>query len=275
MIDDDDKRYAVCNGRRAPPYPGSYNVEWFDSLFDAKDRLLRDDAPSERYEVTRAEQADAVATALRSIDADGVMIVEAPNDGRRSNRSTVRALEHFAEVYDLRQRRALHGFASPTHQEIAFLYDPDRLDVRHDPLGEPLDEERARRAAPAHVPGPAGAGDLGRPFPAAPRFDSVFPWDVDGDGVVDYARFSKPPLEAAAEDRSTGRRLRLIGAHLKSKNPGRIADPAERAAVAFENRRKHLGQCAWLRARIEEHLAVGESLVVLGRLQRRPRSRRV
>ena len=112
--------------------------------------------------------------------------------------------------------------------------------------------------------GAVGRATPGGRFPARRGFDSVFPWDVDGDGRVEIARFSKPPLEIGARDVATDRRFRIIGAHLKSKNPGRVADPAERERVALENRRKHLGQCAWLRARIDEHLAVGESLVVLG-----------
>jgi endonuclease/exonuclease/phosphatase family metal-dependent hydrolase len=98
---------------------------------------------------------------------------------------------------------------------------------------------------------------------AAPRFDGVLALDLDGDGEIDLHRFSKPPLEA--EVTVDGRHVfRLIAVHAKSKAPRGAESRAEAALVSLINRRKQLAQCAWLRARIDGHLKVGEDLVTLG-----------
>lgn len=113
----------------------SYNIEWFDALFDDDGRLLLDDGWSARRDVTRAQQAEAIATVLTALDADGLMVIEAPDTNRRRN--SVRALQGFAEAFDLRARRAVTGYVNTTQQEIAFLYDPDRMVVSHSPQGLP------------------------------------------------------------------------------------------------------------------------------------------
>lgn len=230
----------------APAAPGprplrlaSFNVEWFNALFDDRGRLLEDLQLSARYKISRAEQLAALGIVFTALDADGVMIIEAPDQGTK--RSTVTALENFARHYGLRCRKALHGFTSETEQEIAFLYDPDRIEARHDPQG-----------APAPSQGAAGA----------PRFDTGLRADLDQDGIEELIRFSKPPLEIAL--RADGRALRLIGVHAKSKAPHGAVTPAEFTRISIENRRKQLAECLWLRRRIEGHLTAGESLIVMG-----------
>ena len=244
----------------------TYNIEWFDGLFDKQDQLIRDDELCGRSrrgpQVTRREQADAIRDVLTLIDPDLILIVEAPNDGARSKRSTIKALEAFAATYGLRQRRALHGFSSPTHQEIALLYDPDRLSAVHDPIGAVLDEAAAAQIPPLEAMRLA-QGEAMQPFPGAPRFDGVCPWRPMAGEPTMLAAFSRPPLEAAIEDLASGRRFRLIGAHLKSQNPGRYPADGEGEALQAVQLR-HLGQCVWLRARISEHLAAGEDVAVLG-----------
>ena len=126
---------------------------------------------------------------------------------------------------------------------------PDRISAEHAPIGEVLDEATARGGA--------------LPF-GAPRFDSVFPADLDGDGALELHRFSKPPLEAVVEDRATGTNFRLIAVHLKSKGPRGAGSPAERRRRGLENRAKQYAQAVWLRTRIEEHMAAGEEVIVLG-----------
>lgn len=211
----------------------TYNVEWFNELFDRHDRLRLDGAWSGRYNVTRRQQGEALATVFRALDADGVMVIEAPD--HNGKRSTLRALEAFAARFDLRTRAAVIGFSNDTQQEIAFLYDPEVLRVRHDP-----------QAAPD-----------------APRFDQVLALDVDVDARGDPIRWSKPPLELAVETAS-GQHLRLIGVHAKSKAPHGATGPADATRIAIENRRKQLAQCIWLRRRIAAHLVAGDSLVVMG-----------
>ncbi len=218
----------------------SYNVEWFNALFDDRGRLLEDREYSARYKITRAEQLAALGIVFSALDADGVMIIEAPDTNSR--RSTVTALEHFAAHYGLRARRAIIGYVSETEQEIAFLYDPDKLTAQHDPQGEP---------APS------------RGAPGAPRFDSQLRLDFNGDGVEDLVRFSKPPLELAVTTKA-GRELRLIGVHAKSKAPHGAGDDAAFKRISVENRRKQLAECLWLRARIDRQLEAGDSLIIMG-----------
>jgi hypothetical protein len=218
----------------------TYNVEWFNGLFDKNDSLVRDGEWSARHDVTRIEQADALGHVFAAIDADAVLVVEAPDTS--GSRSTIRALEDFARVYGLRTREAVMGFANDTKQEIALLYDPDVLAVRHEPQ--------------------QGVGDV-------PRFDGVFTIDLDIDATLDEVRFSKPPLELSAVTQD-GFLFRMIGVHLKSKAPhgARNADEAKHFAIA--NRRKQLAQAIWLRARIDQLLAQDVSLVVLGDLNDGP-----
>lgn len=225
----------------------SYNVAWFARLFDRRNRLVDDDEWSALRDVTRRRQAAAIAEVLGRVDADCFAIVEAPNSGHRQ--SCVAALEGFAAHFGLRQRAALIGFANPTHQEIALLFDPDRIGAEHAPIGEVLDDTAAR----------SGGLPLG-----SPRFDSVFPADLDGDGALELHRFSKPPLEAVVTDRATGEGFRMIVVHLKSKAPRGAASPAQERRRGLENRAKQYAQAVWLRTRLEEHMAAGEEVIVLG-----------
>jgi len=210
----------------------TYNVEWFNALFDDKGRLLNDKGRSARHDVTRADQITALGVVFRALNADAVMVIEAPDQGSR--RSAITALERFAKHFRLRTRRAIIGFISETEQEIAFLYDPDRLTVRHDP------QEDVK----------------------APAFNSLFRFDIDVDADPEPIRFSKPPLELVMT--LDGRDIRLIGVHAKSKAPHGARTDAERIRISIDNRRKQLAECVWLRRRVAGHLAAGESLVVMG-----------
>ena len=169
----------------------TYNVEWFTGLFDDEDQLLLDDGWSARHNITRAQQAQALGTVFRAMDADAVMVIEAPDQSRKCG--SVAALERFAAHFDLRTRKAVIGFANDTQQEIALLFDPDRLSASHAPGGS------------------VGQGD-------APRFDGTLDIDLDIDAREDHVVFSKPPLELDIVTRE-GVAFHMIGAHLKSKAP--------------------------------------------------------
>lgn len=208
----------------------TYNVEWFSNLFDDDGRLLDDDRWSGRHNVTRHAQLEALAIVFTALDADAVMIIEAPDSHRR--RDGTNALENFAETVGLRTREAVMGFVNDTQQEIALLYDPDVMSARHDPKG-------------------------------APRFDETYRIDLDVDAAPEKVRWSKPPLELAV-DTASGMALRMIGVHAKSKAPHGARRPDQVMRIAIENRRKQLAQCIWLRERVEEHLDAGEPLIVLG-----------
>lgn len=218
----------------------TYNVEWFDALFDDEGQLLDDGRWSARYNVTRAQQLEALGIVFTALDADAVMVIEAPDTSR--HRSTTTALENFARTFGVRARRAVTGFANETQQEIALLYDPDVLSARHDPQG-------------------ALAGK--KSLEEAPRFDGNFRIDLDIDATEDIVTFSKPPLELAVET-AAGTELRLIGAHLKSKAPHGAKDRDEAMRLSIANRRKQLAQAIWLRRRVAAHLAEGTPLMVMG-----------
>ena len=209
----------------------TYNVEWFNSLFDDDGALLDDGGWSGRHDVTRADQLSALGIVFTAMDADAVMVIEAPDSNRK--RDTGTALENFARHFGLRTSKALTGFTNNTQQEIALLYDPALLDAAHDPKGA--------------ITGKHGSYD-------APRFDGVFRIDLNVDAAPDQVRFSKPPLEAALTTK-TGETLRLIGVHIKSKAPHGAETPAEVMQISIANRRKQLAQCIWLRQRVDEHLA--------------------
>ena len=224
----------------------TYNVEWFSNLFDDKNQLCVDDDPSGRHGVSRAEQIEALAKVFTAIDADAILIVEAPDQGRKGR--TVAALETFANAFSLRTSQAVMGFGNDTQQEIALLFDPDVLDARHDPQGTPATVMNN---------------------PDAPRFDGTFRIDLDIDATEDEVRFSKPPLELAITTHS-GTHLRMIGAHLKSKAPHGAETHDQIMTHAIANRRKQLAQAIWLRERVVSHLSAGTPLIVLGDLNDGP-----
>ncbi|MEP2782983.1 MAG: endonuclease/exonuclease/phosphatase family protein [Pseudoruegeria sp.] len=217
----------------------TYNIEWFNKLFDDQDKLCPDDRWSGRYDVTRRAQSEALGHVFSAIDADAIMIIEAPDNHR--TRSSVAALEDFAKVYGLRTSQAVTGFANDTQQEISLLFDPAQVSAVHDPVQSDT----------------------------APRFDTEFNLDVDVDSKVDPIRFSKPPLELVLNTRK-GTNVRLIGVHLKSKAPHGARNKASATRISIENRRKQLAQCIWLHHRVLDHAAKGDALIVLGDLNDGP-----
>lgn len=218
----------------------TYNVEWFANLFDQKNRLIDDNSWSGRYDVTKSKQIKALGTVFKALDADAVMIIEAPNTGNRQTSEI--ALENFATRFGLRTNKAILGFVSETHQEIALLFDPTRLDALHDPKGEdPVDGGSWR----------------------APRFDGIFRLDLDVDGKPEKIVFSKPPLEVTMRT-INGASLRLIGVHTKSVAPRNDVTEEEKIASSIASRRKQLAQCIWIRQRVESHLEHGDNLIVMG-----------
>lgn len=210
----------------------TYNVEWFNSLFDGDGALIDDDTWSGRWDVTKAQQTAGLGKVFGALDADAVMVIEAPDTS--PHRNTVTALTYFAEHFALRAREPVTGFTNDTQQEIALLYDPDVMGAVHDPQSDA----------------------------DAPQFDGQFQMDVDVDAHPDPIVWSKPPLEIALTTNSGP--LRLIGVHAKSKAPHGASNAAEATRISIQNRRKQLAQCVWLRKRVDQHLAADEDLIVLG-----------
>jgi len=217
----------------------TYNIEWMNTLFADDGKLLNDTEPSGRHGVSCGDQIAALCTVFQALDADAVMVIEAPDHGR--HRDTVTALEVFAAHAGIRARKALMGLANDTQQEIALLFDPDVMTVAHDP----------------------------QIHQGAPRFDGTFAIDLDIDATEDSVVFSKPPLELIVET-AGGACFRMIGAHLKSKAPHGAKTRDEVLRISIANRRKQLAQAIWLRARIAANLEEGTSLILLGDLNDGP-----
>ena len=217
----------------------TYNVECFDALFDRNANPLIDHNWSSRYNVTRADQWHAAGQVMRTIDADCILVVEAPN--HKTGRSTVDMLERFAGEFWLRAAQAALGFTNDTQKELAFLYDPHRCSIRHVPMSAP---------------------DF-------PRFDGTYSIDLDVDAVTDPIRFSKPPFEAELICHD-GRRITLTGAHLKSKAPHGARSKDEAMLISIANRRKQLTQALWIRGRVDQVLDIGAEVIVLGDLNDGP-----
>ncbi len=225
----------------------TYNVEWFASLFDENNRLIHDKSWSGRRDVTKTQQIKALAKVFRRLEADFIMVVEAPDTNPPRNSAT--ALEAFAAYASLRTTKAVSGFQSDTQQEITALYDPNLFEIKHDPQGIVCD------------------GSSNDP---APRFDSVYCRDVDVDGQPEKHVFSKPPLELAILHKGSGTTLRAIGVHAKSKAPHGAKNRKDEVRISIANRQKQLAQCVWIRGRIEQHLAAGDDLLVMGDLNDGP-----
>jgi len=214
----------------------TYNVEWFSGLFEENNLLFTDDWSSRR-DVTKSGQLHAIAAVLKAIDADCVLVVEAP-DTNRSN-STEASLLAFSKHFGLRLNSVLTGFLNDTQQEIALFYDDRKMTATHDPKGtlEPDDP--------------------------CPRFNGKFQKDVDFDGEPEFHSFSKPPLEVELTLKS-GRVLRLMGVHIKSKAPHGAKTRDDEVRISIDNRRKQLAQSLWLRKRVDAHLSAKEDVIVLG-----------
>ena len=66
----------------------TWNIEWFNSLFARNGTLLDDSEWSARYNVTRSQQTGAIAIVMSALEADVLLVVEAPDrqagDGGRA-----------------------------------------------------------------------------------------------------------------------------------------------------------------------------------------------
>ncbi|MEM0910562.1 MAG: endonuclease/exonuclease/phosphatase family protein [Pseudomonadota bacterium] len=210
----------------------AYNIEWFDDHFNADNSLKTADESKTKF--------DAVAAVINSIDPDIVGITEAPNTTTTTGqRDTVAALENFAEQYQLRQRKAMIGFPSRGRQEIALLYDPSVVEASHDPGGH-------------------------RGSVSKPRFDEKFEQDSDGDEISEVYRHYRPPLEAKISVLDSGEEFWVLVAHAKSKGIFTAMDRINFDRTSERNRKKLFAECQSIRQRVDEWLADGRKVIVMG-----------
>ena len=107
------------------------------------------------------------------------------------------------------------------------------------------------------------------PHPVSRVFDGTYSNDLDVDAVTDLIRFFKPPFEAELMCHD-GRRITLIGAHLKSKAPHGAKSKDEGMLISIANRRKQLAQALWIRGRVDHVLDDCAEVIVLGDLNDGP-----
>ena len=207
----------------------SYNIEWFDKLFEKNNSLKADPESKDRL--------DAIGAVLREIDADMVGVIEAPNHMSTGQKKTVSCLTAFAQRYNLRTREAIIGFPSAGKQEVAIIYDPVKAEI-------------------THVPGGGGKKN--------PPFNRSFEFDTDEDRIKEIYKFYRPPLEVEVRETATGNIFRLIVVHAKSKGIFGSADLVHWERENYRNRRKLFAECSWVRLRVEEWLDEGNEVVVMG-----------
>ncbi|MEO1398066.1 MAG: hypothetical protein AAFU56_04255 [Pseudomonadota bacterium] len=188
----------------------SYNLEWFDDLFN-KDATFKSQKARDR--------AESAAEVLKIIDADLVAIMEAPGTTKSTGKSTVTCLEVFAETFGLRQKKAIIGFPSNGRQEIAALYDPQKVALSHKPGGKSRSKKN-------------------------PRFDKSFQHDSDADRVLEIYKHFRPPLEVEVERLDGGNSFRLIAVHAKSKGIFSKNDLIHYQREEIRNRRKLFAECS-------------------------------
>ena len=145
----------------------TYNVEWFSNLFDRHGKMLEDGELSARFEVTRGEQLGALGIVFTALNADAVLIIEAPDNNRR--RKTVPMLERFARALRAAHPRGAASVMPMKHNRKLHCFMTRMC------------------CAPGHDPQADGV----------PRFDGSYRIDLNIDAEPETVTFSKPPLEVA------------------------------------------------------------------------------
>jgi len=207
----------------------SYNIEWFDDLFTKNNHLKTDNASTKRLE--------AIAAVLYEVNSDVVGVVEGPNHLIGGKKRAVKCLEAFASYYSLRTTKAMIGWPSAGRQEICLMYDASKVSVRHTP---------------------GGAGKKNPPF------NKSLVFDTNDDRIKELYKFFRPPLEAEITDGETGKKIRVIVVHTKSKGIFSSSDYIHWERESNRNRRKLFAECSWVRKRVDEWLNAGHDVVVMG-----------
>jgi len=209
----------------------SYNIEWFNHLFN-KDNSLKTGTKEE-------ERFAAIAAVLKHIKPDFIGIVEAPNTSRDLQESTVTRLENFAQYAGLPVNRAVMGYISPGTQELAALYNPDKLIVEHKP---------------------GGSADL----VSNPPFNAEFRFDTDDDNIKEVYKHYRPPLELEVGVIQKDFRFKAMVVHAKTKGIFKSTDILHWERESRRNHLKLFAECEWIRRRVEEWFSDGSEVMVMG-----------
>ncbi|MCK5075004.1 MAG: endonuclease/exonuclease/phosphatase family protein [Calditrichia bacterium] len=209
----------------------TYNIEWFNHLFN-KDNSLKTSAKAK-------ERIKAIGNIIREINPDLLGILEAPNTSADGAESTVTKLKNFAVSENLSINQAITGFISGGTQEIAVLYNPDKLTLSHSPGGKSNSRNN-------------------------PPFDKEFYFDTDEDRIKEVYKNYRPPLEVKVKELTTSKEFKLILAHPKSKGIFNNMDMLHWERESHRNRLKLFAECEWLRRRIDEFLNDNQDVIVMG-----------
>ena len=234
----------------------TYNIKWFTRLFDEQNDLLLTNDDSDMYKVDKQTQLESIAKVMQEVDADVYCIQESPNTSQ-GGRDTIVALQNFATHFGLRTSEALTGFLSKGQQEIALLFDPNVVQVSHQPQGDDIES------------GNFNIADFlkGERVVPAPKFDNYFVLDVEEDSIEEIFKFERPPLEARVQLMDNGQvdlEIELIGVHAKSKIVTGAVDEVFTPLNSIANRRKLLAQCQWIRNRVLDLMDDGKMVAVMG-----------
>ncbi len=207
----------------------SYNIEWFDKLFE--------DDNSQKNDSTSLKRLNAIKDVLEGISADVVCIIEAPNNKVDGNKRTVECLENFANHYGLQTTKAKIGYPSRGMQEIAVLFNPQKVEMSHVPSGNGVKN---------------------------PPFNGRFEVDTDDDSIHEIYEFYRPPLELEIKRIEDGMVFNLMAVHTKSKGIFNSSDMLHWERESRGNRKKLYAECEWIRRRVDEWLDSNKKVIVVG-----------
>lgn len=208
----------------------TWNIEWFDRLFDDANQPILNHPDKKK-------RNDAIAAVLSHINPALIGVVEGSASTIANPTGTVDALTNFAAHYNLPLTEAVLGYRSKGVQEIAVWFDPARAQVAWNPGG---------------MPGTVND----------PPFNEEFRIDTDDDRVDEIHSFYRPPLEA---DVTIGAHtFKLIVCHNKSKGIQNAGDVLNWERENRRNRRMLFGQADWVRKRVDQQLAGGHNVIVMG-----------
>ena len=217
----------------------SHNVEWFNNLFDS-DNSLKTFNLSVKSEREKDEKRQAIVDVWRTLAPDLIGVVEAPNTTTTTgSQDCAVKLKNFMDSMGWTNYQALTGYISSGQQELAIVYNADKLAVVHKPGGSTTSKSN-------------------------PKFDGQFFFDTDDDNVEEVYKMYRPPLEVEVTVLATGEKFRVMVVHAKSKGIFNATDRIHFDATSLGNRRKLFAECTWIRRRIEEWQKDGHRMLVMG-----------
>ena len=218
-----------------------YNMEWMKYLFVDSEPINTPPADTKPEKDWNEKEALTVkskrlAEILKHVDADIIAVVEGPDTLKDGSKTANGQLESWMTTFGVNNRnyKAMIGYPSGGQQELAIIYDADKLIVEHTPESRDSFKE---------------------PFLAD---------TLESDIHEQYKHF-RPPLEASIKEKANGKKLfKMIVAHAKSKGIFANVDYARYEHLSELNRKKLYGECIHIRKRVDKWLQEGDKVLVTG-----------